>query len=144
MGLVGVLFCQYQEQGEHLDGFSEAHVVGEASAKAKRRDQMHPTRALFLVRPKLGFERCAWVDVSKLLGVSKRVEGFVEPATRVDLDPFVVDLGGDRRGARNTSEHSHSIEKRDAFTLDPFLDRLPVIERLLKLRGVDLDPFSAQ
>src|SRR5438874_12645337 len=74
------------EQGEHLDGLAQPHVVGEAPAEAESAEELHPAKAVALVVAQLadealrGVERVDAVEAHQL--VPRLPEGCVEGGLR--------------------------------------------------------------
>ena len=64
-----LLFCfEVLQEGQQLDGFAQAHVVGEAGALIKAVEEGQPTEASFLVGPELTAESFwCWERIGRLL-----------------------------------------------------------------------------
>ena len=50
------------EEGQDLDGFPEAHVIGEASVKAEHSQEIEPAEAVALIGAERSDESFGWID----------------------------------------------------------------------------------
>ena len=71
---------EYEQQRKHLNGFAEAHVVGQARSQAELREQIEPAHADLLVRPQRAVQRGAGVDSRQSLRTAQVLSAF-PPAT---------------------------------------------------------------
>ncbi len=131
---------QEEEEGEHLDGLPEPHVVGEAAAEAEAREEPEPAHALALVGAERRPERLARIGVGLAPRAAQLGEGLLEPRPGLDARPLPVRLRVQlpvrELGAR---EEPHRLDEREAVAGAP-LRLLPAAEHLVELLPVHLDP----
>ena len=140
---VGLPPVQRQEQGEHLDGLAQSHVVGETGAETKPSEEAKPPDADILVRPQHRVQSGARIGGRQPFGAAAGIERFGEPRPRRHMPPL--------RGGRWTGgiaadigagQQAHRLRKGHALLARHALDRLEFIERRPQPLMIDLDPFA--
>ena len=94
-----------EQQRDDLDGLAQAHVVGEAGAKARLRGLREPGKATLLVGTELANEAGRSIHKGARLAVAKRVDERLDVAARHHIDDPLVGrkLAGQRhRDGRRT------------------------------------------
>lgn len=142
--LTGLLFAP-QEGREHLDGFAESHVIGQAASDAELGAEPEPVEAIELVAPEFALE-VLWSRSRESVGSAQAVENPAEAVPGADerpgvvvIDvPVVLQIGG------GTGQEPHSLDEGDAvFSRFPF-DLLPMLECFPQFCTIRLDPFPPQ
>ena len=76
-----------QQQGEHLDGLAEPHVVGEAGAEAEPGEETKPAHADILIGTQGRLQRLARMGGRERFGAAAGGERLGEPVARLDPSP---------------------------------------------------------
>ncbi len=148
----GAAFCRRpaallpQQGGEDLDRLAESHVVGQAGADAELGAEPEPVQSGQLVVAKLALEAGGRrADRARRACAGRRASRAVRsPASTSDhepcssIAPLVLQVGG------GAGEQAHPLDEGDAVASRLLFDLLPMVERLLQLLAVDLDPFAPQ
>ena len=138
-----VLALQYQEQGEHLDGLAQAHVIGKARSQPQPGEEVQPTDADLLIRAQRGLELRPGADLRKALRLTQSLQSIGQPRAGDHLRP--VGIGGIvglvERGPR---QQSHRLGKWQAVFGRRPLDGLEPLQHAPELLAIHLDPASAE
>ena len=140
------LLLQLQQDGDHLDGLAQAHVVGQTRAEAKALQQPEPIHARRLIGPQLRLE--TWMLGGFGPWVARqpeRLQRFRQPVSRDHVAPVRVGARGFVTGGvcqPHARDHPHGIEERDSVLACLFPGHLPVVEDVLELLRIHFDPAS--
>ncbi|MNS99907.1 hypothetical protein D3C72_1343220 [compost metagenome] len=124
-----------EQQGQHLDGLAQAHVVGEAGAEAELAHGRQPGVASFLVRAQGALEVLGRDGaLHPIAGAEVRQELAEAPLGRHRHDGQPGGLAGGVLGQLHGVHHGHLAV---ALAVEE-------AKRALDLVGVELDPLAAQ
>ncbi len=125
---LGTLVLAVQEQGQHLDGLAETHVIGQDAAETQASEAVEPGQTAQLIGPQLAPERGGLGDglVGQVLQFS---QGCAEIASHFHLDGFgnTWDACRAGQGSRQRFAPGHALETRATAGLD---DRRDLLEGL--------------
>ena len=138
-------FLPSKEQGDDLQCFAQAHVIGQTGAKAEASQKLQPCKALELIRTH------GRAQIQRRCGLGRRahlMEQMCEIFARHDFAPVVHHFRASlfhRRLTRiKAREQAHAVEETDAAFARGMLNPLPVRHHLLELGPVDFDPAAAE
>jgi hypothetical protein len=146
-GLARGLLATQQQERDDLDRLAEPHVVREACAEPEPAEVHEPSRSRLLVRTQRRSQLAAERLRAEPLRVAQRFERVAQPRAGVHVGPVGCRVGGaDVAGGldRRAGQQAHALREREPARAGLPLDQLPVRERLLEARAVDLDPLAAQ
>ena len=133
-----------EQQVDHLHGFAQPHVIGQAGAQAQSHHEPQPAYAFDLVGPQRGPQLRSRADSRRCRPAPQsRLKG---PAAANRRRRRAVPIRSLRRQVavkRRPGQQSHAVDEVDPFGVVCF-QATPVFERLLELLAVDLDPAAAQ
>ena len=140
-----------QQQGEHLNGLAESHVIGQTGAKTQLGEQVQPGQSLTLIRPQralqgLGHGVAVHFGRYQRPGVAQLREDVAQGCACLDVDPGSLGLGlllvfQIGRGPR---QQTHALDEGNLAVLGLLSDVLPVGNGLLKPVAIDLHPLSLE
>ncbi len=78
-----------QEQPDHLHGFSQAHVIGQASPQTQPGDEPQPAHTSLLIMPQLGAQSRR-IGVCERFGRAELGERLLERGTGGQSDPIAL------------------------------------------------------
>jgi hypothetical protein len=135
----GCLLLPTKERGEDLDGFSQAHVVGEAGAEAGAGAEPEPVEPLRLIGPQGGAQSGGRRGG---FGGGEASQGGGEFVPGAGVGPFAVlfEVGGVSEIGGSAGEQAHAFDEGDAVGGDGF----PVVESLPQLFAIHLDPLPLE
>ena len=145
VGAVLLVAPAHRQHAEHLDGLAEAHVVGQTAAELQAAQRPQPLHADLLIRAQLGPQTGVCVDLGPQLGRAQCVEPRRQPFSGDDLRPFrpgVLRAVHPAAVELRAGQHAHRLAEADVTRLGPLLYVTPLIENLVELVPIDLDPFA--
>jgi hypothetical protein len=81
------LFIERLKQGQNLNRFAEAHVVGEAGAEPKLSQEMEPAQSCLLIGPQRRLQGLARTNLRQAIGAPASLERRGEPGTGLNMGP---------------------------------------------------------
>ncbi len=133
----------HQQQRQHLDGLSQAHVVGQAGAEAETGQQVHPSRAGALVGAQRSVQRGSGIGAVAVPG-PQRLQGFLQPGAGGDAGPVGVVAAGSSPVTRRAGQHPHRLGEAQAVPGGKRLGLAEPVHGLFEAGAIDLDPLAAQ
>ena len=134
---------QREQERQDLHGLAEPHVVGQAGAQSERLQEREPAHAHRLIRPQLGAEPAGQGRLAQSLGPAQAVERFLQPGAGHHFGPR-RGLGrgpGGARAHRGARQETHALDEAEPVLARRRLHALPVGERLVEARRVQLHPL---
>lgn len=133
-GQAGAALVAAGEQGEELDGFAEAHVVGQASAEAEVREEIEPGVATALVGAEFAGEAGGSGEVANLGGVAEAIDEAGDPAFSAevgkgDAEDFAQGVAGGEFAGGAIAEEAEGIADAGG------VDAQPAAAELLEFAG---------
>ena len=133
-----------QQEIEHLDGFAESHVIGQAGAESEFGHEPQPTHAFDLVRSQRGLQIAARLAFRQFIRRTHPLDRLPQPVASDDRRPLRELLGLLVDGRDwGSGEQSHPLDDRQAVGVF-LVDHPPMLQRFLQFGAVDFDPSSAQ
>ena len=135
-----------QEEGDHLDGLAEAHVVGQAGAQAQLREEVEPSHAHLLVRPERAVQRAAGVG-RRAATPGRAASAARRPATgrpppRTTRDPRRPRLR--RPPAFDARHEAHRFGEGQAVSRGGAFDAPELVDQAAQTLAIDFDPSPPQ
>jgi hypothetical protein len=138
-----VLALEHHEQGDDLDGLAQAHVIGQAGAQAKTRQQMQPAHADLLVGAQGGPQLGTGAHHGEAIRATQARQGLGHPRPGDHLRPISLRsrLGGGL-GCAGAREQAHGLVEAQALALGQLLHLAEMRDGLLQPLAVDLHPAA--
>ena len=137
---------QGEQQGDHLDGLAQPHVVGQASAETELGQEMQPGQTAVLIRSQLGPQLRRAGDLPRARATAAGPASLrAGPAVR----PVHARVVSERVAATSRSSAAPASMRIPSKKESPFVrtsasHRLPVLERLGQLLPVNLHPLALE
>ena len=132
----------HQQQGEHLDGFAQSHVVGEAGAESELRQQVQPADPDLLIGAQRAVQVPARVDPIQCFRGAQGAQGFRQPGAGDGSRPFGILSRGAFAGDVGAGHHAHGFGKGDAFAGRELFEFAELLHGPGELLAVDFHPAS--
>jgi hypothetical protein len=132
-----------QQQGQHLDGLAQPHVISQTRAEPEPRQQVQPLQAGALIGSQCAAQRRAGIDASAIRG-AQRPQCLGEPRPGRHLRPvgtgrLLLDVIADR----SAREHAHRLSEAQPLLRRQRLGLAELLHRTLQPRAVHLHPLAA-
>ena len=146
-GLRTAIPFEHQQQRQHLDGFAQAHVVGQTRAQAQLVHEPEPMRPLLLVWTQLRLQFRVRIRFGRRARLLHFVEQFPETLAGHHARPFHARCFRHRvvrAQSGKTRQQPQPLQQRHAAGTRCGLNFLPMAQDVLEFLLVHLDPFALQ
>ena len=127
-----------------MDRLAQPHVVGQTGAQTQFGHEPEPAHSGGLIRAQRRLQIAPRLEGLDRFRLAQVLERLAEPIAGRDPRPggglFIDGVAGVEPGA---CEHPHSFDETDPIGM-LLLEQLPMVEGLLELLAIDLDPFAAE